>query len=154
MSPQQYPGCPRTEQLSALVDEALETRSRDEIASHAATCPLCGAMLRDLAEQRATLRLLAEEQPGVDLVRLVDRRLGPRRSARPPLAQGKWWQRWQLVPSGLAGAGALAAGLYFGVVLTGGAGIAATQVAGMEAFDPVPPGGICVGFQSCYARGR
>ena len=39
--------CPRTEQLSALIDSELSGTALEEIEAHAGSCPLCGAMLRD-----------------------------------------------------------------------------------------------------------
>ncbi len=154
MNRQSQPECPRTLQLSALIDDELGDDPRAQIANHAASCPLCGAMLRDLSEQRAMLRSLAGECPGIDLVRSIGRRLEPRRSPRRPAAESRWWHRWRLAPSGLGAAGALALGLYFGALLAGGAGVTAMRPAAMAAFDAVPPGGICVGLQSCYAPGR
>lgn len=153
MKPEQ-PDCPRTAQLSALIDDELPARPREEIASHAAVCPLCGAMLRELSELRLALRPLGEARPGIDLMPLIGPRLAPR-GKRPQAKSDKpWWHVWQLLPSGLAAAGVMTAGVYLGVVLAGGAAVSATQLTSMAVFDPIPPGGICVGYQSCYARGR
>jgi len=149
-SPSQ-PDCPRTVELSALVDEALAGREREAIAGHAAACPLCGDMLRDLNEQRTLFRRLPERRLEVDIAARIDSRLAPRAQPRRPAAERKGWRTWQLLPSGLAGAAVLAGGLYLGVLLTGGA---AVRPAAMAAFDPVPPGGLCVGLKSCYAPGR
>jgi len=48
MTSSMQPNCPRTEQLSALIDGELAAGAQEQIKSHAAACPLCGAMLRDL----------------------------------------------------------------------------------------------------------
>jgi anti-sigma factor RsiW len=150
----QQPDCPRTEQLSALVDDELPARPRQEIESHAAACPACGAMLRDLTELRLALRPLSETQPGVDLAPLIEPRLAPRSRRRQAQPRAPWWQVWQLLPPGLAAAGVLAAGAYLGALLAGGAAVSATQSTAMAVFDPIPPGGICVGMQSCFKRGK
>jgi anti-sigma factor RsiW len=149
----QQPGCPRTAQLSALVDDELPDRPRQEIESHAATCPACGAMLRDLTELRLALRPLSETQPGVELAPLIEPRLAPR-SRRQAQPRAPWWQVWQLLPPGVAAAGVLAAGAYLGALLVGGAAVSATQSTTMAVFDPIPPGGICAGMQSCFLRGK
>lgn len=147
------PDCPRTAQLSALVDGELPTRPRLEIERHAAACLVCGATLQDLRELRGALRALPEEQPGVDLALLIEPRLASRN--RPGQAQRRaprW--HWQLLPSGLAAAGVLAAGAYLGALLMGGTVVTATQSTTMAAFDPIPPGGICAGMTSCFSRGN
>ena len=146
--------CPRTEQLSALIDDELAAEPREAIASHAAVCPLCGPLLLELTEQRALMHSLAGTRPGVDLVPEIDRRLAPRPRPRPKPAEGSWWRGWRLAPAGLAAASVLATGIYSGALLTAGAGIAVARPTAMAAFDPVPPGGICVGVPSCYSRGR
>ncbi len=153
MRPEQQPECPRTEQLSALIDDELAREPREDIANHAAACPLCGAMLRELTEQRSLLHSLAATGAGVDLAPGIERRLARRRGPRQKAVEGAWWRGWRLAPAGLAAASVLATGIYSGALLTAGAGIAARPAA-MAAFDPVPPGGICVGVPSCYPRGR
>ncbi|MBI3042561.1 MAG: zf-HC2 domain-containing protein [Betaproteobacteria bacterium] len=146
--------CPRTEQLSALVDGELAGAARAEIADHAGSCPLCGAMLRDLGELRVAFRPLAAARPGVDLASLIEQRLAARGRPARPRRYGRWWQAWQLLPSGLAAAGVLTAGVYLGALLTAGAGATALRPAAMAMFDAVAPGGLCVGLPSCYAPGK
>jgi anti-sigma factor RsiW len=146
--------CPRTEQLSALVDEELPARPREEIESHAAICPVCGAMLRELTELKLALRPLGDARPGIDLVPLISPQLAPRVRPRPAKSGKPWWHVWQLLPSGLAAAGTLTAGVYLGALLAGGAVASATPLSAMAVFDPIPPGGICVGLRSCYSSGK
>ena len=153
MNPTQ-PDCPRTTQLSALIDGELPVRPRDEIARHAAACPLCGAMLRELTELRQALQPLRETGPGIDLAPLIEPRLAARGRRPPAPRAAPWWQVWQLLPSGLAAAGVLAAGVYLGALLAGGASVSATQLTTMAVFDPIPPGGLCAGLPSCYPRGK
>lgn len=152
MTSSKQPHCPRTEQLSALIDGELASGAQEQATSHAAACPLCGAMLRDLTDLHVALRPLAAARVGFDLAPLVEQRLaaGGRRQQRGRAPRR--WQGWRLVPSGLAAAGVLTAGVYLGALLAGGAGVAAARPAAMAVFDPVPPGGICVGLQSCYQQ--
>ena len=146
--------CPRTEQLSALIDDELAGVARAEIEAHAGSCPLCGTMLREFGELRVALKPLAAARPGFDLAPLIEQRLAARaRPARLP-RDGSWWQGWQLLPSGLAVAGMLSAGVYLGALLVGGAGVTALEPAAMTVFDAVPPGGLCLGSPSCYSPGR
>jgi anti-sigma factor RsiW len=154
MNGNETPKCPRTEQLSALIDGEVTGAARSEITAHAGTCPLCGAMLRDLGELRGALRPLAAARAGVDLAPLIEQRLAAR-ERRGRAARGRsWWRGWQVLPSGLAAAGVLATGVYLGALLTGAAGATVMRPAAMAMFDAVPPGGLCVGMSSCYPLGR
>lgn len=147
--------CPRTEQLSALIDGELSGVARAEIESHAVSCPLCGAMLRDFGELRVALKPLAAARPGFDLAPLIDQRLAAGGRPARPRRDRSGWKGWQILPSGLAAAGVLTAGVYLGALLAGGgAGVTALQPAAMALFDPVPPGGLCAGLPSCYSPGR
>jgi len=148
MTSSRQPYCPRTEQLSALIDGELAPGTQEQVTSHAATCPLCGAMLRDLTDLHVALQPFAAARVGFDLAPLVEQRLAARRRRQ----QRGREPRWRLVPSGLAAAGMLTVGVYLGALLAGGAGVAVARPAAMAMFDPVPPGGICVGLQSCYQQ--
>lgn len=152
MTSSKQPNCPRTEQLSALIDGELAPGAQELITSHAAACPLCGAMLRDLTDLHAALRPFAAARIGFDLAPLVEQRLAIGGRLQQRGREPRRWQGWRLVPSGLAAAGMLTAGVYLGALLAGGAGVAAARPVAMAVFDPVPPGGICVGLQSCYAQ--
>jgi uncharacterized protein (DUF1501 family) len=154
MKEQNQSECPRTEQLSALIDGELSGVTREEIEAHAGLYPLCGAMLREFGELHVALKPLATARPGFDLAPLIDQRLAAvGRSARP-LRDRSWSQGWQILPSGLAAAGVLTVGMYMGALLAAGGGVTTLQPAAMAMFDPVPPGGVCVGLPSCYAPGR
>lgn len=146
--------CPRTEQLSALIDEELAVAARNEITEHAASCPACGAMLEQLRCLREALRPLADARLDLDLAPLIDARLRVQpvhgKSPRTPARERGRRRRWRLLPAGFAAAGALVTGLYFGALLASGAAVTALQPASMALFDPVPPGGLCVGLRSCY----
>jgi anti-sigma factor RsiW len=147
--------CPRVDALSALIDGELEDPARIEVTAHAEGCPLCGAMLRDMTELSAAMRPFATARAGFDLMPLIEPRLPARgKSRRTPAGGRSWWQRWQLLPSGLAAAAVLMTGTYLGALLAGGAGVTAMRPAAMAMFDPIPPGGLCAGLPSCYPLGR
>lgn len=146
-------GCPRIEDISALMDGELAGRAAQALKAHAAQCPLCGATLRDFTAASAQLRALSDTRCDVDLAALVGPRLRPRTPARRKKPARHWGGLWQLVPGGLGAAGALAAGAYLGLLLVTGGG-AALRPAGMTVFDAVPPGALCAGLPLCSPRGR
>jgi len=145
-------GCPRTEALSALIDGELAGRERDEITTHAAACPVCGAVLADFGELRTRMQPLVRAAAGVDVAALIESRLPARGRAEAARPRRGW--RWQLAPAGLAAAGVLATGAYLGALLAGGTTAVAAQPAAMAVFDAIPPGGLCAGLPSCTRRGR
>ncbi len=154
MKPSRELACPRTEELSALIDEELGGERRGEIAAHAKVCPVCGKMLRELKVLEAALQPLAELPATPDLLPLIEQRLSAVSPPARPKADRKSWFGWQVVPAGLAAVGMLSAGLYLGALLVGGTAVSAAQPAMMAMFDAIPPGGVCVGLQSCNWRGR
>lgn len=146
-------GCPRIEDISALMDGELTGRAAEALRAHAAHCPLCAATLRDFAAVSTRLQTLRDTRCDVDLAALVGPRLPPRMPAGRRKPARPWGGLWQLVPGGLGAAGALAAGAYLGLLLVTGGG-AALRPAGMTVFDAVPPGALCAGLPLCSPRGR
>jgi hypothetical protein len=143
-------GCPRIEDISALIDGVVTGRAGDAVRAHAAHCPLCGKTLRDFAAMGTRLQALRDTRCDVDLAALV----GPRLPARAPAAPKRHWgDLWQLLPSGMGAAVALAVGAYLGLLLVAGGGTA-LRPAAMTVFDAVPPGALCAGLPSCSPRGR
>jgi anti-sigma factor RsiW len=141
--------CPRIEALSALIDGEMTGSARREIEAHAASCPICGAKLRDFRGLRIAFGGLGDTPLGVDVAALIDSRLPPRTTAHP--ARRRW--RWQLAPAGLVGVGAIAMGAYLGMLLGGSAAVGVARPPALAVFDAVPPGGLCVA-PVCYGRGR
>jgi anti-sigma factor RsiW len=145
-------GCPRVEDVSALMDGALSGSAADEMRSHVGRCPLCGALLRDFQAMSARMQRLRDTRCDVDIASLVAPQL-------PPRAQGTRKRRrspsdvWSFAPRGLAAAGALAAGAYLGLMLASG-GSVAVRPAAMTIFSATPPGALCAGMPACTPRGR
>lgn len=145
--------CPRIEDLSALMDGQLQGRAAAALRAHAARCPLCGAALSDFTALSAQLQALREDRLDLDLAAIVGPRLPPRERPRAKRPRRVWGELWQFAPGGLAGAAALAAGAYLGLMLVAGSG-AALRPAAMTVFDAAPPGAVCAGLPMCSPRGR
>ena len=139
--------CPRPEDLSAYVDQALPPREQARLARHLPGCPLCRARIDALQALRADLSALPSPAPGFDLAAQLGPLLRPPRPARPrrlPWGLSGW------VPAGLASGLALVSGLWLGGLLLGGGGMAtAPGTALVRVFDPVPPGGLCAAAELC-----
>lgn len=149
-------GCPRTEDISALIDDALAPQAAADLAVHAQACPLCSATLQDLRQLHGQLQPLRARQADVDIAALVLARLRPAPAApRRPASRRvpAWASLWHMGPQALGGAAALGAGIYLGLALLAGGG-AALRPAGMTVFDAEPAGALCAGLPSCSARGR
>lgn len=152
MKDQAGAGCPRVEDISALLDGALTGRAGEEMRAHAVHCARCGAMLRDFAAMSTRLQALRDVRCDVDLAALVGPRLPPRVPATRRKPVRHWIDVRQLVPRGLAAAGVLVAGAYLGMMLAGGG--AALRPAAMTVFDAAPPGALCAGLPLCQPPGR
>lgn len=144
--------CPRIEALSALIDDELPGVAREDIERHAASCPLCGATLREFGDLKNTFFALEAAPVCPDIASLIEPRLPQPRlpPARP--RQVRAWP-WRLAPAGLAAAGVFASGAYLGMLLAGGTAVGAARPAAIAVFDVIPPGALCAGA-ACYARGR
>jgi hypothetical protein len=145
-------GCPRVEDVSALMDGALAGSQGDEIARHVAHCALCGALLSDFEAMSGRMQVLRDTRCDVDLAALVAPQLPPRTQAARQRAPRRR-DAWSLAPRGLAAAAALAAGAYLGSLMLVGGGMAVRPVA-MTVFDAAPPGALCAGVPPCPPRGR
>jgi anti-sigma factor RsiW len=139
------------EALSLLLDNEIHGSAREEIESHATSCPLCAAALAGFRDLRGALRALPDVGPRVDVAALIAGRLEQRVRSAPPRPRRRW--HWQLAPATLAGAGVLAMGAYLGMLLAGGTAVSAARPAALAVFSAAPPGGFCL-TAACYGRGR
>jgi len=150
-------GCPRFEDLSALMDGELTHVAARELKLHAAACASCGATLLQFSQLHGQLEQLRNRKADVDIASLVLPRLPNAPAARPTLRprspSSPWPSLWSLGPRALGGAAALGAGVYLGLMLLAGSGTV-LRPAGMTAFDAEPAGSLCAGLPSCSARGR
>jgi anti-sigma factor RsiW len=153
MNDAMQPQCPRIDDISALIDDALAGPTRDEMTAHAAVCSVCGAMLRQFRATSAGLQELPEVRCEADVAALIEVRLAPRPPARA-VRKPTHGRVWHLAPRGLAAAGVLAAGVYFGLMLAGGGAVTVMRPAAVQIFDAVPPGALCAGQAWCGPGAR
>lgn len=136
--------------LSAYLDgelDAIETRT---VAGHLAACAACSARLAELRSMSAGFRALPEESLGFDLGGVIEGRLADaRRPAAKPRRSG--WMGW---PLAFGAAASLAAGVFMGSMLVAGGAATAPRMAVLQVFDTMPPGNLCIGLDSCYAKGN
>ncbi|MGP1679379.1 MAG: anti-sigma factor family protein, partial [Burkholderiales bacterium] len=108
--------CPRTEGLSALVDNELDESDRIALDAHVAGCAICAPVLAEFRRFHAGFAALPDTAPGVDFAALVDRRIGAAAIPKPkPKLQR--WRWWQVAPAALGGALSLSLGVYLGSAL-------------------------------------
>lgn len=138
--------CPRTEDLSALLDHALPARAQVTLQQHLHACPICRQQLDALQTLRQELRALPSPTLGFDLAAQLQNRL-PR---RPPKPHRTGWHLLGWMPAGIAATAALVSGVWLGGLLLGtGAIQPAARPAIARVFDPVPPGGLCAATEIC-----
>ena len=148
--------CPRTEALSALVDDELGEADRVALDTHVAGCAICAPVLAGFRQLRTGFAALSEVAPGVDLAPLVDRRIEAAGVPKPkPQARPQRWRWWQVAPAALGGALSLSLGAYLGSALMLGSQLTAQPAAlQMAAFTEIPPGALCPALQACSPTGR
>ncbi len=146
--------CPRSEALSALVDDELGERDRAALNAHVAGCAICAPVLAEFRQLRTGFAALPKAAPGLDFAPLVARRIAAV-GAPKPKAWPQRWRWWQVAPAALGGALSLSFGAYLGSALLLGSQVAAQPAAlQMAAFTEMPPGALCPALQACNPSGR
>lgn len=153
--------CPGAGTLSAHLDEQLDDRERAHVDGHLRNCRACGEAFATMRSLRAELRALPDPTLGVDLSGAIEGRLAALPSRQPTRAskhRGGRFIDW--LPVGAAAAASLTLGLAMGFGLTVGSGltagpglVTAPRVSAMAVFDPIAPGGVCIGLDACYGDG-
>lgn len=144
--------CPRTESLSALVDDALGDDERAALEAHVAGCAVCAPVLAQFRELHTRFAALPRLRAEFDVSAAVDRRISEAGRAAPeraPRERGRMrW--WQVALAGPGGALAVGLGLWLGMALmpasVAGRATAAVQ---MAPFSALPPGALCPAPQAC-----
>jgi anti-sigma factor RsiW len=146
--------CPRTEAISALVDDELAESARAALDAHVAGCAICAPVLAEFRQLRTTFAALPDVEPNVDFAFLVDRRIAAA-DVPTPKSKPQRWRWWQLAPATLGGAISLSLGIYLGGTLMLGSQVIAQPAAlQMAAFTAIPPGALCPALQACNSVGR
>ncbi len=149
--------CPRTEALSALVDDELVEPARVALAAHVAGCAICAPVLAEFRQLRSSFAALPEVAPGVDFAPLVDRRIAAAAGIpkSKPQSRPQRWRWWQVAPAAIGSALSLSLGAYLGSALILGSQVTAQPAAlQMAAFTANPPGALCPALQACNPTGR
>lgn len=155
MSPAEQ--CPRTETISALIDNELGDSARAAFNAHVAGCAACAPVLAEFQQLHTDFAALPEVAPGKDFAVLVDRRIATLESTReskpaPRLRRLRWWQ---IAPVALGGVISLSVGVYLGSVLMLTPQITAQPATlQMAAFTAIPPGALCPALQTCNSMER
>lgn len=134
--------------LSAYLDGELAPHARQRLHDHLAACPLCAARLDELRSLSARFKALPEEPLGFDLGGVIEGRLAalPRpRAVRRTHTFGGW-------PVAIGAALSIGSGLILGSMLTSAGMALAPRTAIMRVFEPMPPGSLCIGLDSCYLK--
>lgn len=139
--------CRNNEELSAYLDGELDGKSRLALETHLESCTACKDMLQDLHCLRACFQALPQQETGFDLTPGLLAELG----RRAPPARRPHFGLWQWLPVSFAAAATLSLGIFLGASLAGrhDAGVTVPTLA---MFDPIPPGGVCIGFAGCYTK--
>jgi anti-sigma factor RsiW len=147
--------CPRTEALSALVDDELGEPDRVALDTHVAGCAICAPVLAEFRRLRTTFAALPDVAPGIDFATLVDCRIAAGAGVSKPQPRRQRWRWWQVAPAALSGALSLSIGAYLGSALMLGAQVTAQPAElQMAAFTAIPPGALCPAVQACNSTGR
>lgn len=140
---------PDLPQLSAYLDGELDARARQRLAAHLAACPVCTAQLQRLQALSADFKALPEESLGFDLAGVIEGRLA--NAPRPPARRRRlgplgWW------PVAAGAALSITVGTFMGAALVPASAVTPPRLATMRVFDAMPPGSLCIGFESCYVK--
>ena len=139
--------CKKSEALSAYLDDELDGKSRLKFEMHLGGCFACKEMLQDLRCLRGCFQAMPQQEVGFDLAPGVLAAAGRRASATR-------WPRlnwWQLLPVSFTAAATISLGVFLGASLTSphdAEPVAPT----LAMFDPIPPGGLCIGFAECFPK--
>lgn len=140
---------PDIAQLSAHLDEELDTATTARISAHLLGCRVCQQSYRDLRELSMDLRQLAAPHPALDVAALLERL--PDRQPQ----QKRTHRRWARLLPGAAAAASLVLGLVIGAGLQSPASDALEPAfSALAILDSTPPGALCRQPELCYLQGR
>lgn len=139
---------PDITQLSAHLDEELDTATTARISAHLLGCRVCQQSYRDLRELSRDLRLLAAPHPALDMAALL--------AQLPERQQQKSaHRRWARLLPGAAAAASLVLGLVIGAGLQSPTSDALEPAfTALAILDSTPPGALCRQPELCYLQGK
>lgn len=137
-------------ELSAYLDGELDAAAQQRVSTHLAACTACAARFAELQALSTGFRALPKEKLGFDLAGVIEGRLAV--APRPASARRRrgWWAG---LPVAIGAAASIAAGVFMGSTLVTGGVATAPRMAALHVFDTMPPGSLCIGLESCYAKG-
>lgn len=140
--------CINSVALSAYVDGELSDEETMVLERHIENCKPCQEMLRKLRCLRTNLQAMPIGAIGFDLTPVLQERRAARhkRSRMAP--------SWAVLPLSFAATITITVGILLGTFLSPTPAYSTTMPPAMALFDPIPPGGVCSGFESCYPNGR
>ncbi len=142
--------CKKSEDLSAYLDGELDEKTRLKFETHLEDCSACTKMLHDLRCLHGCFQTLPRQEVGFDLAPVVLAELGRRRARPASVPRFNWWR---LLPVSFAAVATVSLGVFLGSILTGRLDAEVTAPT-LAMFDPIPPGGLCIGFAECYPKER
>lgn len=143
--------CRRSEELSAYLDDELDGKSRLKFEMHLGSCFACKQMLQELRGLQRCFQTLPQQEIGFDITSGVLAAAG--RSASPTARAWPRLRLWQLLPVSFTAAATISLGVFLGTSLSGPQDtVPAAPTLAM--FDPIPPGGLCIGFAECFPKGK
>lgn len=141
--------CRRSEDLSAYLDGELDEKTRLNLEMHLGGCFACKEMLQDLRCLHGYFEGLPHQEVGFDLAPVVLAELGGRRAS--PTRRWPRFNWWQLLPVSFTAAATISLGVFLGTSLTSPHN-AEPVAPTLAMFDPIPPGGLCIGFAECFPK--
>ena len=152
MPEQTGPGhAPDLTELSAYLDGELAAAQRRQLAAHLAVCATCAKQLAQFQALSGDFKALPDAVLGFDLAGVIAGRIAA--APRPPGTRPRlgWHVRW---PVAIGAAASVAVGIFLGSLLVaGGDAAVAPPMAALSVVDTLPPGSLCIGLESCYAKG-
>jgi anti-sigma factor RsiW len=138
--------CIKSAALSPYIDGELSEIGIGEIELHLEMCNLCQEVLDDLLRLRRDLRTMPLATIGFDLTPILEGRLAA--DEQPSRAA----PRWGVLPLSFAASLMVAFGILLGSILADAPTRVNSTPPAMALFDPIPPGGLCIGLDSCYPK--
>lgn len=138
--------CIHSGTLSAYMDGELSDAEGRRLALHIENCGLCRETLDDMRRLSRHLQTLPAATLGFDLTPILEQRLaiGKENTSAP--------RRWGALPLSFAASLTAAFGILLGSVLADAPARAGDPPPAMALFDAIPPGGLCIGLDTCYRK--